>query len=151
MPNRSEIRPQMPRGAHSATAIATRPSTMKYQVPYWASDFCRAKKMIVPRIGPSIVPMPPMIVAKIISAEYCTLNAAVGSMLSWLMMTIAPAAPQPAAATTNTKPWVRGTRTPLLRAPTSSSRSAVSTRPSRLRRIRYTNSTTRTTTARAAQ
>ena len=37
----------MPRGAHSATAIATRPSTMKYQVPYWASDFCRAKKMIL--------------------------------------------------------------------------------------------------------
>ena len=86
-------------------------------------------------MGPSIVPMPPMIVTKIISAEYCTLKTAVGSTLSWLMMTSAPAAPQPAAATTKTVRWVRDTRAPMLRAPVSSSRRAVSTSPTRLRRM----------------
>ena len=89
--------------------------------------------MIAPMIGPSIVPMPPMMVAKIICADHCTLKAAVGSTLSWLIASSAPAAPQPAAATTNTICWTRPTRPPELRAAISSSRTAVSTRPILLR------------------
>ena len=133
MPVRSAISPQSPRGAQMATAMATSPRMMKYQVPSWDSVCCRMKKTIVPRIGPSIVPMPPMIVTKIISADHCTLNAAVGSTNGWLMMSSAPAAPHPAAATMNTSRCARATLAPTLRAPVSSSRSAVRTSPRGLR------------------
>ena len=85
---------------------------------------------MVPMIGPSIVPSPPMMVANAISAVHCTLNTALGSTWSWLIASRAPAAPQPAPATTNTSSRARPTRAPELRAATSSSRMAVSTRPS---------------------
>ena len=85
---------------------------------------------MVPRIGPSIVPSPPMITANAISAVHCTLNTALGCTMSWLIASSAPAAPQPIAATTKTSIRARPTRAPELRAATSSSRMAVSTRPS---------------------
>ena len=90
----------------------------------------------VPTIGPSIVPIPPMMVANAISAVHWMLNTALGCTWSWLIASTAPAAPQPAPATTNTPSRARLTRTPELRAATSSSRIAVSARPSLLRSSR---------------
>ncbi len=55
---------------------------------------------MVPRIGPSIVPSPPMITANAISAVNCTLNTALGCTISWLTASSAPAAPHPIPATT---------------------------------------------------
>src|SRR5450631_2566467 len=72
----------------------------------------------VPSIGPSIVPSPPMMVANAISAVHCTLTTAPGFTCSWLIASSAPAAPQPAPATTNTSSLARPTRAPELRAAT---------------------------------
>ena len=102
---------------------------------------------MVPRIGPSIVPSPPMITANAISAVHCTLNTALGCTMSWLSASSAPAAPHPIPATTKTSIRARPTRAPELRAATSSSRTAVSTRPSLLRSSRYTVSSASTVTA----
>jgi hypothetical protein len=109
---------------------------IRYHALYEASVCCSTMYTAVPMIGPSIVPSPPMMVAKAISAVHCTLNTALGCTCSWLIASTAPAAPQPAPATRNTSIRARPTRAPELRAATSSSRMAVSTRPSRPRRIR---------------
>ena len=74
-----------------------------------------------------------MITANAMMAVHCTLNTAAGCTCSWLMASSAPAAPQPTAATTKTSIRARPTRDPELRAAPSSSRMAVSTRPSRPR------------------
>jgi hypothetical protein len=55
---------------------------------------------MAPRIGPSIVPSPPMITANAMIAVHCTVNTAPGCTMSWLIASSAPAAPQPIAATT---------------------------------------------------
>src|SRR5580704_10938471 len=102
---------------------------------------------IVPRIGPSIVPSPPMITANAMYAVHCTLNTALGWMISWLTASSAPAAPHPTPATTKTSIRATPTRAPELRAATSSSLTAVSTRPSLLRSSRYTPSRASTVTA----
>jgi len=102
---------------------------------------------MVPRIGPSIVPSPPMITANAISAVNCTLNTALGCTMSWLTASSAPAAPHPIPATTKTSIRATPTRAPELRAATSSSLTAVSTRPSLLRSNRYTPSRASTVTA----
>src|SRR6266513_1274983 len=70
----------------------------------------------VPRIGPSIVPSPPMMVTNAISAVHWMLNTAPGCTWSWLIASKAPAAPQPAPATTNTSILASPTRAPELRA-----------------------------------
>ena len=88
-----------------------------------------------------------MITANAISAVHCTLNTALGCTMSWLIASSAPAAPQPIAATTKTSILARPTRAPELRAATSSSRMAVSTRPSLPRSSRYTVTSARTVTA----
>src|ERR1700684_1884844 len=67
---------------------------MSSQALWEASVCCRTMYTIVPRIGPSIVPSPPMITANAISAVHCTLNAALGCTPSWLMMYTPPAAQQ---------------------------------------------------------
>jgi hypothetical protein len=130
-----------------ATPIATSPRMIRYQALYEASVCCRTMYTIVPRIGPSIVPSPPMITANAISAVHCTPNTALGCTMSWLMASSPPAAPQPAPAMTNTSIRATPTRAPELRAATSSSLMAVSTRPSLLRSSRYTVSSARTVTA----
>ena len=109
---------------------------IRYHALYEASVCCSTRYTMVPMIGPSIVPSPPMMVANAISAVHCTLNTALGSTWSWLIASRAPAAPHPAPATTNTSSRARPTRAPELRAATSSSRIAVSTRPSRPRSSR---------------
>src|SRR5439155_10289518 len=74
-----------------------------------------------------------------------------GSTPSWLIATSPPTAPQPSAATRYTTRRVRAIRTPRLRAPISSSRTAVSASPSRPRSSRYTVASAATATARPAQ
>ena len=102
---------------------------------------------MVPRIGPSIVPSPPMITANAILAVHSTLNTALGWTMSELTASSAPAAPQPIPATTKTSIRARPTFAPELRAATSSSRMAVSTRPTRPRSIRYVATSATTVTA----
>jgi hypothetical protein len=88
---------------------------------------------MVPMIGPSIVPIPPIRVTKMISAENCTLNTDAGWTCNWLTASSAPAAPHPSAATRYTIRRAVMTRAPAAKAPSSSSRTADRTRPSRLR------------------
>ena len=45
---------------------------MRYQAPYCESLCWRVKNTIVPTIGPSIVPMPPITTMKIMYALHCT-------------------------------------------------------------------------------
>ena len=70
-----------------------RRATMKYHAPNRASVSCSATYTIVPTMGPSIEPIPPMSVTKIILADHWTLNTDVAWTLSWLRMSRAPAAP----------------------------------------------------------
>ena len=74
-----------------------------------------------------------------------------GCTPSWLIASTPPAAPQPIPAITNTIILVSPTRAPELRAATSSSLIAVSTRPSRPRISRYVVASATTVTVSAAQ
>ena len=80
-------------------------------------------------IGPSNVPSPPTSTMKIMYAVHCTLKIDVGSMKSVFASVIAPAAPQPAAASTNSTRLPAITRTPTDAAASSSSRIACSDAP----------------------
>ena len=131
--------PHSPRRANIAMKIATSPKMIRYQALYEASVCCRTMY--------TMVPSPPMIVANAISAVHCTLNTALGCTMSWLMASTAPAAPHPIPATTKTSIRASPTRAPELRAATSSSRMAVSTRPSRPRSSTYTAPRAMTVTA----
>jgi len=51
---------------------------IKYYALYEASACWSTMYTAVPRIGPSIVPSPPMMVTNAISAVNCTLNTAPG-------------------------------------------------------------------------
>jgi hypothetical protein len=90
-------------------------------------------------IGPSMVPMPPIMTMNIENAVQFTVNAASGEMRRLPRKYSAPANPAPNAATRYTPSFVARTFTPWLSDATSLSRMASRARPCRERRNQYTS------------
>ena len=83
------------------TAIATAPSISRYRLPRSAS-VCRSRKnTIVPMIGPSSAPMPPITTMKITTTvQSLDANPASGDRRSFCRKMNAPTRPVQAAVTT---------------------------------------------------
>ena len=111
--------------------------------------------MIVPMIGPSIVPMPPMITANAISAVHCTLNTPPEVPGHDLELLDGEHAAGRAAAgrgdDEDEQPGQARPARPRTAAARSSSRIAVSTRPTRDREQEVTPPMASTATVSAAQ
>ena len=96
------------------------------------------KKTIVPRIGPSIVPMPPMTTLKMTNTVKSEmLNEACGAMRSFCRVTSAPATPSSGADPRKHRIRARVMLTPTEAALSSLSRIAVRPMPMRERNSRY--------------
>ena len=91
----------MPLGATSITRMASAPSTIRYQVPYSASQPRSTSRITAPMIGPSIVPMPPITTMNSTKAvQSITENADCGVIEADWKKISPPASDAPAAAST---------------------------------------------------
>ena len=139
-------------GATTAMAAATVPRMMNRQVSASASCSSMNQNTSTPRIGPVVLPTPPMTAMKITSAvQRSTLNAESARADGLLSRITAPVAPVQNAATTHTTSRVRVTSTPTPRAPPSLSRTARRPRPSRDRSTSTTMAVAPTASPTASQ
>ena len=80
-------------------ATASPPTITRYQDPYADNVCCSANSTSAPRIGPSIVPMPPISTMNSMETEYWMLKTDVGSTYRVCSAISAPTAPAPPPAT----------------------------------------------------
>src|SRR5690606_25945975 len=121
--------PMTPRGTTSINKIDSAPST---SCPWpAAAPTIRSMMMYItaPIKGPDIVPIPPATTTNTITTAHEIENAELGVMMTTSMKYRPEASPVKAALTRNTTDLILLTSTPLDRAASSSSRTAVRAKP----------------------